>query len=103
MVAIFVFYCITTYGQYVMVEAPTDTVIDGGDLSLMPQRVGVISTSTIERFEHALRGIYTGYAYICGGGIHYVKSFGSEPLIFTYGDYDVARRLLSTLRSITTF
>lgn len=86
-------YCMTTQGQCVIVEPPVGTTVYGGDLSLTQQRVGVLPTSTIARFAEALKNIYTGYAFICGGGIHFIRKLGEEPVLYGYLDYDSAERI----------
>ncbi len=79
-------YCITTHGQYVMVEPPEGLMVCGG-LSIVEQRVDVISKGVSEQIKEALKGIYTGYAYMAGGGIHYVGTKGAEPRFFGYEKY----------------
>lgn len=79
-------YCITTHGQHVMVEPPEGLMVCGG-LSIVEQRVDVISKGVSEQIKEALKGIYTGYAYMAGGGIHYVGMKGAEPRFFGYEKY----------------
>jgi hypothetical protein len=90
-------YCLTRHGHYVIVEPPSGTTTPGGDLSLLEEtRTGFLPTSTTERFSMALQGIYTGYAFICGGGIHYIRAVGQPAVIYGYGDHDAARIVFDT-------
>lgn len=85
------FYGMTIHGQYVLIESPAGVSCYGGDISLNYQRVDVLPTNILEQFKSELNDIHTGYAYICGGGIHYVKGVGQPPLIFGYDNYDSAK------------
>jgi len=84
-------YCVTIHGQYVIVEPPPNIIVQNGTMSVNFQRVGVLPTNIIEQFASELSTIYTGYAYICGGGIHYVKSPKAEPVFYGYDDYPMAK------------
>lgn len=86
-------YCQTLHGQYVIVESP-EGLIAYGELSILEQRVGVLPTNILEKVEQSLKGIYTGYAYISGGGIHYVSRPGAEPKYFGYENYKEAKSQL---------
>lgn len=84
-------YCISIHGQYVMIEAPPNIKVEGGTLAINYQRVGVLPTNVIDQFAAELSSIYTGYAYICGGGIHYSRSSKQEPVYYGYDDYKMAK------------
>ncbi len=84
-------YCVTIHGQYVIVEPPPNIVVQNGTMSINYQRVGVLPTNVLEQFASELSQIYTGYAYICGGGIHYVRSPKQEPVYYGYDDYRMAK------------
>jgi uncharacterized surface protein with fasciclin (FAS1) repeats len=89
-------YCVTNYGQYVFVEPPRDTAIKYGDMSLLEQRVGVLVRSTISRISEEFKNIYTGYAFICNGGIYYKQSKSAHPIIYGYGDRNSAKSIFDT-------
>lgn len=79
-------YCITTNGQYMFVELPPNTQVTYGDVQINIQRPDVLQSNIREIFKENLKSIMTGYAFICQGGIHYIRSHGEQPLIYGYDD-----------------
>lgn len=86
-------YCLTIHGQYVLVESPPNISVDVGNLEIAPQRVGILQQNIIDHFKEELNGIYTGYVFICSGGIHYVKYKTQENFIYDYDNFKIAKRL----------
>lgn len=87
-------YAMTMHGQYVLIELPQGTTIQYGDVEIHHQRVQVLQTNIQEIFQKELKGIYTGYAFICAGGIHYVRNLGNEPVVYGYDEYKTAKSIL---------
>lgn len=86
-------YCVTIYGQYVLVESPPNIKCDIGNLEIAKQRVGILQSNIVDYFREQLEGIYTGHAFICSGGIHYVKYKTQETIIYDYDNFKTAKRL----------
>jgi len=87
-------YTMTMHGQYVLIEPPQGTTVQYGDLEIHHQRVQVLQTNIQEMFQKELKDIYTGYAFICSGGIHYVRNVGDEPVIYGYDEYKACKSIL---------
>ena len=87
------FYCITVHGQYVMIIPPGGTDVQSGDLALIPQRVGVLPSSTIETISSKLSNMHTDHVYISAGGIHLVTEQGNVSTWYGYADYKIAQTI----------
>ena len=77
-------YSKTIHGHYILIELPLGIKVLTGDIELLTQRVDVLEETTLNLFKEHLGNIYTGYAFLCCGGIHLKRHGSSESIIYGY-------------------
>lgn len=87
------FLCRSNHGDLVMVMAPRDQIIEGGDFEVEYQRetVHLLPTNISNFFLEKVRNdLYTGYAFICNAGIQYFPAGSKNFETYIYGDVNDA-------------